>query len=157
MSSPLSPLRSIASPLSASAQAQEDSSVVPSSQLGLDTLSAVAAADSYSFPLSDSTTTRNTIQLPPISRQVPSPSLLPQVESSHVSMPPRSPAIASQRNNLDVLLQSIDPTLNAGTSLLGSPNAPLIARPSSSNVNIAEDEHEIAFLIRHYAEVPGYG
>ena len=157
--SPLRTISSVASPLSASAQVQEGASnVIPSSRLGLDTLSAVAAADSYSFPLPDAAAAQNAMQLPPISPQIPSPSLLSlPPESSHVLLPPRSPAIAAQRNNIDILLQSINPTLRNGNSPLSGSDTPSTPQPSSSIINSTEDEHETAFLMRHYAEVPGYG
>lgn len=127
---------------------------IRSPSFGLDTLSSVATSDPFHLGMTPITTPgRNYTQLtasptyhtPPESRPNTGHNSVPVTRSNNASRGATStPSTAT--TPIDLSLQT--PSRSVDSSQITS-------APSLSTS--VEDEHEIAFLMRHYAEVPGYG
>ena len=122
---------------------------------GLEALSTIATSDPYSWRMA--APGRSSIQLPRLLPQSPSPSVRPlSTDTTQVSLPPLSWDRASPKRPRDIR-SPIDPSLAALHSPPTSHHSPSSLRATAREFGFSEDEREIAFLLRHYAEVPGYG
>lgn len=158
--------------LAANAQSQNwngNSDIRDGKVQGLEALSTAAAHDRFSFPLSDQThpsmsdSSPFTAISPPISSG-PSPGRtrsIPPHASPPVSI--SSNPTSNHNNNIDFLLNPshslsppIDPSIQqpARSSSI-SARSDASRPPAESNGVHAESDHEVAFLLRHYAEAPG--
>ena len=127
---------------------------------GLEALSTVAAADHVSFRTPDPASSTGGVQLPSMSGDMSSPMSMSRPmtnESGHITLPPIIPNAATIRDQPDIVMSPIDPSLTASSSsrdLIGEATLPPML---TNRTDHKDDEHEISFLLRHYAEVPGHG
>lgn len=139
---------------------------------GLTALSTAATQNHYTYNETSTPSTRNNSTslptlpgAPPLNHTIPSPA-----RSRSTMPPPASPStsITSSNNNINFLLNppsSMSPSTEPRLSTpLGGKDSPYTPKtPTSRNTAISlrperrvETSHEIAFLLRHFAEGPGY-
>ena len=134
---------------------------------GLEALSTAASRDQYSFlppPAPDHILVANSLGY-----TTHDPRVTPQSppSSRHAMLPPESPSasIISANNNINFLLNPsnsmspvIDPSLQSSvdnSTLTSSPTASSKSRTETKADQPVESDHEVAFLLRHFAEAPG--
>lgn len=135
---------------------------------GLEALSAVATRDTYSLlqHQAPSVPINQTVHSGPLSQpdiQQSLESISPHSNAPN-TMPPASPSASiASNNNINFLLNPstslsppIDPSLHSPRIAGESSFTQRVLLPgSSSDINVSETDHEIAFLLRHYSESPG--
>ena len=138
---------------------------------GLEALSAAASRDQYSF-ISQAPPADHVMMPSPI-HYMPHDSRagLQSPPTRHAMLPPGSPStsINSTNNNINFLLNPtnsmspvIDPSLQSPMDHRDSSVtvSPLVSQKSKQDSNSKSDQpvesdHEVAFLLRHFAEAPG--
>lgn len=139
---------------------------------GLAALSTAATQNHYIYHETSTPSTRNnSTSLPTLPGAPPLNHTIPSPDRSRSTMPPPaspSTSITSSNNNINFLLNppgSMSPsTEQTLPTPRGSKDSPFTPKtPTSRNTAISlrserrvETSHEIAFLLRHFAEGPGY-
>ena len=137
---------------------------------GLEALSAAASQDQYSFMNSSSAPDSQLLAEVAQFNAQQDAHLQQQVSptaSRHPMLPPHSPSasVNSTNNNINFLLNPqssmspvIDPSLESPIMNRDSfsTSSPVMSTKSRERTErTAESDHEVAFLLRHFAEAPG--
>ena len=136
--------------------------IAPSSgyEFGLEALSTVAAADQYRYRVPNALRGTGYIQLPPANHDTRSPAPRPMSEEGdRLTLPFSGRATAASRGSPGGVIATVaNPNLVRSSPLESSLNFRNIPGDhATESPALLEDQHEVAFLLRHYAEVPGYG
>ena len=133
---------------------------------GLEALSAAASRDQYSFMPPTSASDHAIMPHPPHYTPYFPQERARSPTSRHSMLPPETPSTSYNptNNNINFLLNPssslspvIDPSLQSSTepSSTKSPRTSQESRQESKAEQTAEPDHEVAFLLRHFAEAPG--
>ena len=128
-----------------------------SSHHGLEALSAAATANSFAYTPFQDNAERTAIQLPSPRTLTPSIATGPSSSHSPLNAFPSTSSIGTPRSRSDII-SPIDPNLEISYPSYTTPHTQTksLQLPKVNVLDDAENEHEIAFLLRHYAESTGY-